>query len=838
VAKLYLKRYGHRILDNGYEVLGITPGTKNPTYNYSNEKLPKITHKHVDRLLSNGHARDGVGIRTRFTPLLDIDSKWERAIRAFTAYATKIIGQAPVRIGDAPIVGLMFRSTAPFKKVQSKEWTDPQGRKLQVEFLGDGQQFVAYAIHPGTKKPYRWTEDGQNPLRIAHDDLIEVTQEQAQKVCNYVDRWCFKRNLVRWKRTKTSTGTDLVPRRAGDVDDIAGDLDATPLPLSIDQVRSWLDRLPNDETVEYEESYNSKPDTANYRNVLFAIWHQTEGSEEGRDLAWAWSEQSSKHEEEEGRFDKLWNSADHESVEHPVTFRYIEKIVLRLEQNAKRELRDGFLDSILGCTDVDDLKDTCRLIAATQFEPLDFEQLAQAVKEAFKRITSKSLPIERARKEIMHRATETEIQEWVPPWVYVQHTKRFFNRETGQELEREAFDATFSRYLDGQQASFYALNIAKIKCYHLTMYKPDDDEEFLFDGNLCLNFFSERMMPPIPEKLNRRDRRAIALVERHIEHILPNERDRQLFISFLAYVVQTRSRPNWMIILQGVQGDGKSFFADLMQAVLGRRNIRRLDAQQLEDKYTAWAVGQMFCFVEELRLQGHSRFEIYNKIKPFISNSEINIHPKNVNPYQAINTTAYMAATNYGDALPVDDNDRRSFILKSKWQSGAAIRLFEVENPDYFKNLFGALERAGALRKWLSEYELSDEFDPKGRAPLTAAREEMIELSKSDFQIAFEDIISDDTHPRVGPELIVSRNLMAELGERTQEHVSGKGVAGLLTANNYMKLNERIRVDSDDPNKDSIWVKDQDFIHYSSAAELQRKVRQYIERRQRDLQPL
>lgn len=838
VAKLYLKRYGHRILDNGYEVVGILPGKKFPTYDYSHETLPKITHKHINRLLSNGHARDGVGIRTRFTPLLDIDCKWERALNAVVKYATKIIGQAPIRIGDAPKAGLMFRSTQPFRKVQSKEWTDPEGRKMKVEFLGDGQQFVAYAIHPDTKRPYRWTEPGQNPLKLEWDQLEEVTQEQAQKVCDYFDRWCVKHELKRWKSAKKATGTDIVPRRANDVDDIAGDLDATPLNLSIDQVREWVARLPNDESVEYEDSYNANPDTANYRNVLFAIWHQTDGSDEGRDIAWAWSEQSPKHEEEEGRFDKLWNSADHEDREYPVTFRYVVKLVLRIEQIAKREKRDEFLTSIRTCTDIDDLKEICKQIAATKFEPMDFEQMAQGVKAAFHRITNATYPIERARKDIAHRATEEEIPEWIHPWVYVQHTKRFFNRETGQELDREAFDMTYARYLDGQSASFFAVNIAKVKCYHLTMYKPDDDEEFLFDGQLCLNTFSDRYMPPIPEKYSRRDRRAIEIVEKHIEQILPNERDRLIFISFLAYVVQTRSRPNWMIILQGVQGDGKSFFADLMQAVLGRRNVRRLDAQQLEDRYTAWAVGQLFCFVEELRLQGHSRFEIYNKIKPFISNSEMNVHPKNVNPYQAINTTAYMAATNYMDALPVDDNDRRSFILKSAWQSGAAIRLFEAENPDYFRNLFGALERAGALRRWLTEFELHEEFDAKGRAPLTEARDEMIELSKTDIQLAFEEIVESDQHPRVGRDLVISGNLIAELSERTKEHISYRGVGSLLQANGYLKLPFRIRVDKDQPNKDSVWVHDRKIIPHESAAVLQRHVRLYIRKRQRDIAEL
>lgn len=833
MAVLYLKRYGMKVLDNGYEVVPITPGTKFPNFDYSHKKLPTIRKKHVKGWLANGHARDGIGIRTRHTPMCDIDCLDKGAREATVAFVEETIGFAPIRVGNAPKLGIMFRSTEPFSKVQSRSYRDPKGRKCQVEFLGDGQQFVALAVHPDTKKPYKWTDKGWNPVNLEWEKLPVVTQEQAQAVCDFFDEYCRSRDWPVWKKKKTSTAVAV--RRADDEDDIAGSLDSTPLPFGIDKVREWVNRLPNDESVEYEDSYSRRPDTANYRNVLFAIWHQTDGSDEGREIAWDWSEQSPKHEEEEGRFDKLWNSADHEGRDNAVTFRYVVGLVNRIEEIATREKRDELLVSLQTCTDIDDLKEICKQIALIKFEPMDFEQMAQAVKEAFRRITGKTYPIERARKDILHRATQEEIPEWVQPWVYIQHTMRFFNKETGQEISREAYDASYSRYIDGQSAAFFALNTAKVKCYHLTMYKPDEDEEFVFEGQLCLNIFSDRLMPPMPEKYSKGDRNAIRTVEAHIENIIPNERDRGIFISFLAYVVQTRSRPNWMVILQGVQGDGKSFFADLMGAVLGGKNVRRLDAQQLEDKYTAWAVGQLFCFVEELRLQGHSRFDIYNKIKPYISNAAINIHPKNVNPYTAYNTTAYMAGTNYIDAIPLDDTDRRNFVLKSRWQAGAAIRLFEAENPGYFKKLFDTLNRAGALRRWLNEYPLHEEFEPKGRAPLTEARDQMIEMAKSDVQIAFEDLISDNQEPRIGPELVISNNLIAELGERTKEHISGKGIASLLTANGYVKNPFRIRLDSDQQSKDSVWTRDLDISHASSGAELQRQIRRYLKKRQADL---
>jgi hypothetical protein len=44
-----------------------------------------------------------------------------------------------------------------------------------VEIFGQGGQFVAYGTHPDTKQPYRWLEEGQEPLTIPFADLPPVT---------------------------------------------------------------------------------------------------------------------------------------------------------------------------------------------------------------------------------------------------------------------------------------------------------------------------------------------------------------------------------------------------------------------------------------------------------------------------------------------------------------------------------------------------------------------------------------------------------------------------------------------------------------------------------------
>jgi hypothetical protein len=834
-VKQYLRKYGHRILDNGYEVIPITPGKKAPMgVDYSSKALPKITHKRVNRWLSNGHARDGVGIRTRFTPMFDIDSTWEPQVEACIKDAEDVIGFAPARIGNAPKTGLIFRSIRTFKKVQSKAFTDPNGNKAAVEFLGDGQQFVAHAIHPDTKRPYRWPDKGMNPINMPHDELAVVTEEQALEVVQRFETRCIEWEWPRWKSKSQSTA--LTTRAARDPDDIGG---TTPLGISIDEIREWMARLGNDEDVEYEDNYNLNPEKPNYRNVIFAIWHETDGSEAGREIALAWSEKSSKHEEEIGRFEKLWNSADHEDRDDAVTFRYVIKCVLVQEEIERKEQRDELLSSLQGCTDVDDLKEIVGQIKRIRFEGFDYEKLAQELKRAWNRITGFTLSIERARKEITHVPTEEDLPPWVKQYVYIQHSKRLYSRTTGLELDRESFDATYSRYLNGASAYDYAINKAQIKTFYMTMYKPDDEESFWFMGMECINTYSDRLVPEMPGRYRKSDLAAISIVEEHIEYILPDERERRLFISYLAHIVQTRQRPNWMVVLQGVQGDGKSFFGEMMAAVLGGNNVRMLDAQQLEDRYTGWTVGQLLTVVEELRLQGHSRYDIMNKIKPFITNEAINVHPKNVNPYTALNTTAYIAFTNYKDALAIDDNDRRYTVFYSRWQMADELRKFLQDNPDYFERLFGTIKgpkaRAGALRQWLMGYELHPEFNPLGRAPMTAAREEMIALNKSDAQTAFEEVLEANDQPRISRDIVISGALTQYLYDHSEETLSTRAVSVFLTNNGYSKLPFRHRVQSEGDTIESIWVRDKKGLIFKTAAEQRQAVMKLLRVRQRQI---
>jgi Bifunctional DNA primase/polymerase, N-terminal len=122
---------------------------------------------------------DNTGILTRTTPTFDIDILDEAAARAVeelvrTHYEEH--GRILVRTGKAPKRAIPFRTDTPFPKI-IRNFTAPNGDLHKIEFLCDGQQFVAFGEHPDTHQPYRW--HGGDPRTVLREELPYISSDDA-----------------------------------------------------------------------------------------------------------------------------------------------------------------------------------------------------------------------------------------------------------------------------------------------------------------------------------------------------------------------------------------------------------------------------------------------------------------------------------------------------------------------------------------------------------------------------------------------------------------------------------------------------------------------------------
>lgn len=287
--------HGLRLLEIGFEPVPVAPGTKKPdVHDWSRLEL---TEQKVSAWAANGRADHGVGLRTGRLVALDLDIEDPDLVDEMVDYCREHIGPSPRRTGKAPRAMLMYQCDQPMTKRTSAAFEDWMGdHKLEV--MGQGQQVVAFGIHPGTLQPYHWDE----PL-LPLDQLAKITPEQVQDAIAH-----FETLATAAKMGRRSAGTGTTQQQDNpDWDEDALFLANLKLPLdrTDEQVKEDLDQLDPD--------MGREP----WLRIGMGLHHQYAGSEHGYNLWNEWSSPSDKYDEEKTRI--AWDSFSPDA-DNPVTF--------------------------------------------------------------------------------------------------------------------------------------------------------------------------------------------------------------------------------------------------------------------------------------------------------------------------------------------------------------------------------------------------------------------------------------------------------------------------------------------------------------------------------------
>lgn len=796
---------GNRLIDQGYSIVPIAVGKKAP--GFDNWSKARSTKPQLTEWIESGHRHSGIGILTKHTPAVDIDVRNEEIALEAEAKAREIFGEAPLRIGMAPKRLLVFRTDSPFRKMRSNKYRDEWGDLHQIEILGDGQQFVAYHTHPDTGKPYQWpdevfnlTKEGKivvnsdgGPVSIAANMLTEITIEQCEAFIEWFEERAKQESD--WVVVKKARSNQL-----GEIDNDNPFLeDSNPIDISEDELRNRLMMVPN------PDDYDT------WINVGMALHHQFDGSDDGLDLWNEWSETADNYDKDacERRWADFAIDGKHRA---PLTARFIMKLSKEAAAESAVQLTLKLRDAFSAAKDLaawNKARDEAR---EAEINSLDRSALATLAKERLDIINGSRTPLAEVKKAIAFSpAKGDKVPGWAETWVYDTTDDRFFDTARKISTTQQGFNAMFDRkamtkkdLLDGKTspsstASALALNFYKITVVNGRRYEPGADKIFHRKDGVFANTYPEHEIPELPETLLPRDKRAIKIVKKHVGHLLAKPEERRLLVDWLSWVVQNPGRHvNWSILLQGVEGDGKSFFAFLLRAVMGVSNVQMLNAHILESPFTDWVVGQCVTCIEEVRLiKATNKFELLNRIKPFITNHVVEVHPKGKPTYDAINTTSYLLFSNYRDALPLDDDGRRYCVLFSQWQRKDKLDLFKAENPDYYDRLYATIEQsAPALRKWLLEWEQLDSFKPFGDAPNTDAKQYMIRQAQPEFIQNVFDIIAEGEDPLISNDLIDAGRLLEVMQDRFMDTPGNKAVGAMMGRYRFESLG-KVRIGSE-----------------------------------------
>jgi hypothetical protein len=170
------------MINGGWRVVPILPKQKRPAHTGWTER----------EFTSEDFRPDsGIGIVTgQGIVALDVDAYCEDVSAAIVTEAIRRFGDTLERVGQAPKTALFYRGLNIKKRDVTLKPTGkaPNGKQEKLEVLGNGQQIVAFGIHPDTGQPYRWkgVRPWDTSLGWVDDLLPEITQEGLDDFVDWV----------------------------------------------------------------------------------------------------------------------------------------------------------------------------------------------------------------------------------------------------------------------------------------------------------------------------------------------------------------------------------------------------------------------------------------------------------------------------------------------------------------------------------------------------------------------------------------------------------------------------------------------------------------------------
>lgn len=292
--------------------------------------------------------------------------------------------------------------------------------------------------------------------------------------------------------------------------------------------------------------------------------------------------------------------------------------------------------------------------------------------------------------------------------------------ERGDKVTRKAWEA----FTESQCVRFPKADT--------TIFKPDLGQGALVesDGLVSVNIYT-----PIETKRVAGD--ATPFIN-HVCKLLPDERDREILLSYMAAIVQYKGvKFQWAPLLQGAPGNGKTLFTRCVAFAIGSRYTHMPKASDLTNKFNFWLLNKIFIGVEDVFVT-ESRREVLEELKPMITNDVQEIQAKGGDQINSHICANFILNSNHKDAIRKTEDDRRFAVFYTQQQTAADI-IRDGMGGDYFPNLYTWLNGDGyaIVNEFLNTYQIKDEFNPAKlchRAPSTSSTSEAVEMGRGGIE--------------------------------------------------------------------------------------------------------
>lgn len=279
---------------------------------------------------------------------------------------------------------------------------------------------------------------------------------------------------------------------------------------------------------------------------------------------------------------------------------------------------------------------------------------------------------------------------------------------------------------------------------HLT-FDPRLPERFVFlrDGLRVLNSYVPIDIPAVEGD--------VSLFLEHLRKMFPYADDVAIIIAYLAAIVQYKGHKfPWTILLQGVEGNGKTFISEVMEYCVSQRYTHHAKASHLHSNFNAAFEGKLLVVVEDVRIT-EGAAAAWETLKPMITNTRMEIEQKGVDKVTRDVCFNFIMNSNHKDAIRKTMNDRRLAVFYGAQQQRLDLLRDGMTKP-YFKRLYDWARNEGgnaAIHHFLQTYPIPDELNPATHckiAPITSSTDSAIEISRGGVEQELAEMIESE-HP-------------------------------------------------------------------------------------------
>jgi hypothetical protein len=514
-------------------------------------------------------------------------------------------------------------------------------------------------------------------------------------------------------------------------------------------LEGWdLDRV----RVEVLDHLSSDCGYAEWIKVGQALFHQFGGSHEAMELWDEWSQDGgSSTAYTPGLCETKWESfsSDRAKGRGPITLASLIKEAQEVAQRRKDDAFTKWSAAIEASTSFADLRDqVCKGVKGDSLiDHAQREALAALLKPKFKKLNFPMIigDIKKLiNREVQHVSADSP--EWFKPWVFLNDSDRFFNIDSKGELTATGFCANFNRYVGGENAAQMAVNVLGIQTVARAVYNPTTEAGLFYEHNApYANRYDPSTIPEIPNDLTPMDLDDLGFLNQHFYMLTGGSiREAELIKSWIAHNVKYPGKKiRWAPLLIGIQGDGKTSIAKMVASAMGGVNVQlNITKSLIESGFNGWAEGHCVGVFDDLDLSGEERAHLVEDIKGLIANDDCTIHRKGKDGYRVKNVTNYMGISNHMNAIPLESNDRRWFLVRTPFSKVSQLDEATCGQEQYFTRLADIIQnKPGVIRRWFLEMQFYHEFNADGRAPETSAKEEAKTLSDSDDMLTAKDVL-------------------------------------------------------------------------------------------------